>query len=168
MSRCIREATFSDLLKRAEVTPVFKKDDPTKKSNYRPVSVLPYFSKIFESVILDKMHEIFNRVASPYLSGFRRNHSCQSILTCLVQNSRDALDADRIYGILITDLSKALDCLPHRLLIAKLKAYDLDETACKWVSYFTGKDAVVAAVVVVAVVVVSIELSMWLIGLGFV
>ncbi len=59
VNRCIREATFPELLKQiAEVTPVFKKDYPTKKSNYRPVSVLPCFSKIFENVIIDKTHEI--------------------------------------------------------------------------------------------------------------
>ncbi len=47
---------------------------------------------------------------------------------------------DKLYGILITDLSKAFDCLPHRLLIAKLKAYGLNETACKLVSnYCTGQ-----------------------------
>ena len=90
--------------------------------------------------MIDKMHEMFNRVASPYLSGLRRNHSCQSVLTRLIQNSKDALDAGRVYGILITDLSKAVDCLPHRLLIAKLRVYGPDESACKLVSsYFTGR-----------------------------
>ena len=96
VNRCISEATFPDLLKRAEVTPVFKNGDPAKKINYRPVNVLPCFSKIFESVIIDKRHEMFNRVACQYLSGFRKNHSCESVLTGLVQNSKDALDADRI------------------------------------------------------------------------
>ncbi len=67
---------------------------------------------------------MFNMVASPYLSGFRRNHSCQSVLRRLIQNSKDAFDA----GILITGLSKAFGCLPHRL--SECKAYGLDESAC--------------------------------------
>ncbi len=56
--------------------------------------------------MIDKMQEMFNRVAaSPYLPGFRMNHTCQNVLTRLIQKSKDALDADGIYRILITDLS---------------------------------------------------------------
>ncbi len=72
------------------------------------------------------------------MSGFRRKHSCQSVLTHLIQNSKDALDANRTYEILTTDLSKAFDCLPDRRFIAKMKAYGLDESACKLVSSYTG------------------------------
>ncbi len=57
-----------------------------------------------------------------------------------MQNYKNALDVERKYGILITDLSAALDYLPHRLLIAHLKAYELDDNACKLMSsYFTGR-----------------------------
>ncbi len=82
---------------------------------------------------------MLNRVISPCLSGFRRNHTCPCF-SCLIQKSKDALDAGRMYGILITDLSKAFDCIPHRLFTAKLNAIGLNESACKLVSsYLTGR-----------------------------
>ena len=66
--------------KKAQVTPLFKKNDPLVISNYRPVSILPIFSKLFEKVIETQLNDFFYSIFSPYLCAFRRGHGCQTTL----------------------------------------------------------------------------------------
>ena len=136
INQCIGTSDFPNLLKLGEVTPVFKKDDVLNKKNYRPVSTLPCISKIFEGVFVDQLNNYFTDIFSPFLSGFRKNHSCQSVLLHLVENCKMTLDRQQMYGSLLTDLSKAFDCLPHRLLIAKLNAYGVSNEACTLVAKY--------------------------------
>ena len=139
-NRSIQTSTFPDVLKYAEVTPIYKKEDVLDKKNYRPISVLPCLSKVFESVLIDQMSEFFDRVASPHLSGFRKPHNCQSVLLSIVEKCKTAMDNNKVYGAVLTDLSKAFDCLPHRLITTKLKAYGLSANACMLIAnYFTGR-----------------------------
>ena len=71
---------FPDRLKKAQVTPLFKKNDPLVISNYRPVSILPIFSKLFEKVIETRLNDFFDSIFNPYLCAFRRGHGCQTTL----------------------------------------------------------------------------------------
>ena len=71
---------FPDFLKNANITPVHKKDDPTDKVNYRPVSVLSLLSKIFERVIYNRLGEYMDLFLSKLLCGFRKAHSSQQAL----------------------------------------------------------------------------------------
>ncbi len=74
------------------------------------------------------------------MSGFRKGYSCESVLIKLVENCKRALDVNMVYGIVVTDLSKALDCLPPRLVVAKMQAYGLSDTACALTaSYFAER-----------------------------
>ena len=136
VNECIRTSSFPDLLKRAEVTPIYKKDDMLLKTNYRPVSILPCLSKIFEGLFLKQLTEYFDTIFSPVLSGFRKKHSCQTVLLRYVENCKQSLDTNEVYGTLLTDLSMAFDCLPHRLLITKLQAYGLSEASCMLISCY--------------------------------
>ncbi len=97
--------------------PVYKKDDPLDKKNYRPVSVLPCLSKLFERVLLEQVNVFFEIMSSKYLSGFRKGHICQSVLLNLVEKCKLAIDSNHVYGVLLTDLSKAFDCLPYQLMV---------------------------------------------------
>ena len=74
-------------LKAAEVTPIFKKCDRMNKENYRPVSVLPCLSKVFESVYIDQLSSYFEEFFAPVMSGFRKSHSCQHVLIDLLRNA---------------------------------------------------------------------------------
>ena len=79
----IATSCFPTELKTSQVIPVYKTKDPLDKANYRPISVLPAFSKIFERILADQMTEFFNdiiKLFSPSLSSFRKDISCQSIL----------------------------------------------------------------------------------------
>ena len=100
-------------------------------TNYRPVSVLTALLKLFERVYNDHMTEHFTELLCSFLSAFRRYFGCNHILTKLIEDCKIALDSGKNIGILLLDLSKAFDCLPLRLLLCKLHAYDMSREACK-------------------------------------
>ena len=64
---------------------------------------------------------------SPYLFGYRKGHGAQHCLAVMIEMWRKALDEKKVAGAILTDLSKAFDCLSHDLLIAKLEAYGFDK-----------------------------------------
>ena len=136
----IKTNTFPDNLKKAEVSPLFKKDDSMNKINFRPVSILTGISKIFERVYCDQMTEFFNGILSISIAAFRKSFSCETVLVNLIEDWKTLLDKQQIVGAMLLDLSKAFDCLPHRLLLAKLKAYGFSEDACNLIySYLLNR-----------------------------
>ena len=116
---------FPNSLKQAQVIPIFKKKDPLDKQNYRPVSILPTISKLYERTIHDQLTEFFNNVFSPFLAAFRKGFGCQTTLLRLIEDWKTALDQHKSVAAILMDLSKAFDCLPHELLLAKFQAYGL-------------------------------------------
>ena len=131
---------FPGVMKYAEINPVYKKEDRLIKKNFRPVSVLPGISKIFENVINEQLVNYFQSIFNEMLNAYRKNYSCQSLLLKLIEESKSKIDDNMFVGKLLQDLSKAFDCLPHGLLIAKLRAYGLSISACELVaSYLTDR-----------------------------
>ena len=131
---------FPTGLKRAQVIPLFKKKDPLNKENYRPVSILPTISKVYERIMHDQLTEHFDKIFNPFLAAFRKGFGCQSTLLRLLEDWRMALDRQECAAAILMDLSKAFDCLPHRLLVAKLKAYGLSTGAVGLLdSYLSGR-----------------------------
>ena len=92
----------------------FKKNDHLCKSNYRPVSILPALSKIYEKILYNQIYDYFNIIFSKYLGGFRKGYSTHHCLLYMLEYLRKAFDK----GILLTDLTKAFDSLSHDLLVA--------------------------------------------------
>ena len=129
---------FPNPLKWADITPTHKKDDTTKKENYRPVSILPSVSKIYGRNMLDQISVYIEKYLSPYLCGFRKGYSTQYSLIVMIKKWRKALDNGKLAGALLTDLSKGFDCLNHNLMIAKLHAYGFDSLTYVY-SYLSGR-----------------------------
>ena len=130
LTKCINKAfnenKFPDTLKLSDIVPVFKKLDSTDKTNFRPVSVLPLLSKMFEKIMYDQLYEYAETFLNKLLCGFRKAHSTQHALSRLLQKWYQGLDSSGIPGTIPMDLSKAYGCLPHDLVIAKLKACDMN------------------------------------------
>ena len=126
----IQQYIFPNCLKNAELSPVFKKDDSMNKTNFRPVSILVCFSKVFEKLYCDQLLDFFNKVVSKFLSAFRKGYSCETVLIKMIEDWRKCLSEHKVVAAMLVDLSKAFDCLPHRLLLAKLSAYGLSNDSC--------------------------------------
>ena len=129
VNNMIRSNIFPDTLKTARVSPVFKKGNALECKNYRPVSILPAVSKIFERAISKQLDDYFSSIFHPFLSAYRKGYSCQSALLALTEKWREVLDRSHYVAAILMDLSKAFDCVPYDLLYEKLKAYGLDETS---------------------------------------
>ena len=108
-------------MKRTDITLVHKKDSKNGKNNYRPVSILSNISKLCLKIMFKQMSEYFeSSFFSKYQCGFRKGFSAQHCLVSMLEKWKSATDNKKSFGALLTDLSKAFDCLSHELLIAKL------------------------------------------------
>ena len=133
---CIENSEFPSDLKSADVTPVYKKNSKSVKDNYRPVSILSNVSKIYERCMYDQMQVYFESILSKYQCGFRKGYSAQHCLISLIEKWKQAVDNGGAFGALMTDLSKAFDCLSHELLLAKLHAYGFDKKSLNLVNNY--------------------------------
>ena len=137
LTKCIikafNENKFPNILNLSNIVPVFRKLDPTDKTNFRPVDPLPLFSKVFEKIMYDQLCEYVETFLNKLLCGFCKAHSTQHALFRLLQKWKKELDSSEIVGTNLMDLSKAYDCLPHDLVIAKLEAYGLDTNSLRFI-----------------------------------
>ena len=140
INESIRLGHFPDGLKMAELAPLFKSSDCLSEGNYRPVSILICFSKIFERVYHNQLYAYFDRILSMLLAAFRKRYSCDHVLIKLIEDCKQALDSREHMGFVLMDLSKAFDCLPHRLLLCKLRKYGVSPHACQLIrSYLSNR-----------------------------
>ena len=131
---CINTSSYPSLLKRADITPAHKKDSKSEKNNYRPVSILSNISKVYERSMFKQMSEFFeSSFFSKHQYGFRKGFSAQHCLISMLEKWKSATDNKKSFGALLTDLSKAFNCLSHELLIAKLNAYGFNMLALGFV-----------------------------------
>ena len=112
---CLRSGIFPDELKLAEVVPVYKKNDKKDKSNYRPISIISNISKIYERCIQTQLNEYFANFLSKFQCGFRQGFSAQHYLLVMIEKLRKIRDEKGVFTAALTNLSKAFDCIPHRL-----------------------------------------------------
>ena len=127
--------------KRGEWIPIYKKEDPLDKVNYRPVTVLTAVDKIFEQPICRQLSEMFEPILDIFLSAYRKHFSCKMTLIRLTEDWKHAADKRHASVILSTDMSKGFDSLHPKLLLAKLKVYGLSDLALRLMqSYFDDRE----------------------------
>ena len=120
--------------------PVFKKGSRNQKENYRPLSILPIISKIFEKILSKQLYIYFENILSKFQCGFRKGFSTQHCLLLMIEKWKEAVDKDQSFGALLTDLSKAFGCLSYDLLIAKLHSYGISLASLKLLTdYLTNR-----------------------------
>ena len=88
----VKDNLFPSDLKYANVSPLFKKDDNTNKENYRPVSILPTISKMFERLMFHQITLYVSNILSPYLCGCRKGYNTQHALLRLIDKINKGID----------------------------------------------------------------------------
>ena len=132
VNKSIESSIFPENLKAAQVSPLFKKNNSLDKGNYRPVSVLPCISKIYERAIHDQfIMDFLDKQSHPLLSAFIPGFGCQTALLKIIEDCNKALDDNKFIAAILMDLSKDFDCLPHNLLLLKLEVYGLSKNSLK-------------------------------------
>ena len=129
---------FPDELKIGKISPIFKKGNPELIENYRPISTLPIFGKIFEKLIYTRLYDFFisHRTLSDKQFGFRKGHSTSAALNYAVRQIENAVNNKKhVLGIFI-DLSKAFDTIDHQILLQKLDNYGIRGNALKLLSCY--------------------------------
>ena len=98
----LKTGNFPENLKLADITPVFKKKNPLHKGiNYRPDSVLPSISKVFEKLIQKQISGYISNYLSPYLCGYRKGFSSQQALPSLIENWKKVSDRKGFGGAVL-------------------------------------------------------------------
>jgi len=131
-----------DEIKIAKVIPIFKSNDPTHLNNYRPISVLPIFSKLFERIVYNRLetHLTINSILSPQQFGFRKKHATSMAISLFTEKLYDTLDNQKFAIATFLDLSKAFDLINHTFLLQKLHRYGVRGIALDWFkSYLSNR-----------------------------
>ena len=134
--------TFPDILKKAIIKPIFKNDDKNDISNYRPISILPVLSKIFERVTLNQLTQYFEKhdLLTGFQHAYRKFHGTVTCLFELLNEIYQLIDNKNKVAIVSLDLSKAFDTINHQLLIQKLKSFNLKSNATDFLqSYLSNR-----------------------------
>ena len=129
---------FPSDMKTAKVTPIYKSDARNEFSNYRPISLLPNFSKILEKFMCNRLTEFLdkNKVLYEQQYGFRQNLSTDFALIELSDKIAEAIDNRKFMLGIFVDLSKAFDTLNHDILLHKLMTYGVRGIAIDWFSSY--------------------------------
>ena len=125
-------------MKITKIIPLYKAKDKTVFTNYRPVSILPAFSKILEKVFYNRLlnHINTNNILYANQYGFRNGHSTSLALVDLYDKISEAIDCRELAVGIFLDLSKAVDTVDHDILFQKLECYGIRDVALDWIKSY--------------------------------
>ena len=133
-NQSIREGKFPNYLKKARIVPIYKRGPKSDVNNYRPISLLNIFSKIFEKLMKQFLIEFIesNNILSPNQYGFQRGKSTLDALINFTKNLYSQLDQSNHVLSIFVDFCKAFDTVPHDVLLKKLEFYGIRGNLNRW------------------------------------
>ena len=142
INKSVSDGIFPDSLKIARVVPIFKDGDVSSVGNYRPISVLPILSKIFEKAMYLRLYRYLSRksILSDEQYGFRDGRCTVNAVLDLCRYLYKELDAGRYVLTTFLDFRKAFDCVQHDILLSKLWHYGIRGNCHEWLkSYLSNR-----------------------------
>ena len=144
INQSFRTGVFPDELKIAKIIPIYKGNESNinEVNNYRPISILPVLSKIFEKIVFNQLYNYFSEQNLFFMSqyGFRRDHSTEFATLELTNRIHEHLNNGLNPITVYMDLSKAFDTINHKILLTKLKHYGIANTEIQWfTNYLTNR-----------------------------
>jgi len=130
----ILKSVFPEQCKIAKLKPLFKKGSNLEPKNYRPISLLPLISKLFEKIIQNQTQKYLdeNNILYRYQSGFRKSHSTDTCLLLLNDKVLTGVDNGMLTGMILIDLQKAFDTIDHGIFFKKLSCLGFSESSISW------------------------------------
>lgn len=133
-NKSFTSGVFPDSLKIGKVVPVYKKGNKHDIRNYRPISILPVLSKVFEKIVYNRLISFINKynILSESQYGFRAQRSTELAITSVLNKIMNAIENKQISIGIFLDLSKAFDTVNHNILITKLEHIGVRGLALDW------------------------------------
>lgn len=148
INHSLTSRVFPSQWKIANIIPTAKKKDPTMPHDYRPISILPALSKVFEKFLANQIvdHLTKHKLLTDFQSGFRKHHSCATAMLKIIDDIREKYDNGEITILVLLDFSKAFDTLNFDVLLTKLdKYYGFDKDSIELLkSYLSNRFQIVA------------------------
>lgn len=141
LNNSFEQGVFPSRLKISVVKPIFKKGDPTVMGNYRPITLIPILSKIFEKAMLERMESFIakNEILVPNQYGFRKGMSTTQACFSLVKEITESIDKKLTVMGIFLDMSKAFDYVCHSQLLEKLNKYGIRGKANEWLQSYLSE-----------------------------
>ena len=116
---------FPEDWKIARIAPIYKSDAKGERSNYRPISILPFVTRLYEKLIFSQLYMYLNtnKLLYEHQSGFRLLHSVTTALLAIINDWYLNIDKGKYTGLIFIDLKKAFDTVDHAILLKELEKY---------------------------------------------
>ena len=142
INKSLLNGIFPASLKKAQVIPLFKNGSRDDVNNYRPISLLSNYSKIYEKVVCNQLKRYFemNAIFNINQYGFRSNKNTVNAVINLLTDVYKSLDDGNLYFSMFLDLKKAFDSVSHEILLSKLEFYGVRGIPLSWLrSYLSSR-----------------------------
>ena len=133
-NQSMHSGIFPDLMKLAEVVPLYKNKSRETETNYRPISLLTTMSKVVEKVVYERVYRFLtktNQICETQY-GFRPKHSCEHAVAQVIGSILKNLEGNKSTIAVMLDLSKAFDTISHKIMIQKLELFGIRGVCLNW------------------------------------